>query len=89
MLSKPVSEAWLLYAIERRENPNKNCNDLENVKYGNKNEHALKIKLQEKLGEQATSDLLNDLIRQNKIRPEYINLPSFEDFRKRLTDKLH
>jgi hypothetical protein len=89
MLPKPVSEAWLLCAIERRNNTNKNCNYLENVEHGNGKDHALKIELENKLGEQPTRKLLNDLIKQFKIRQEDINLPSFEDFRQRLIDKLN
>jgi hypothetical protein len=84
MLPKPVSEAWILCAVYRNENPNRNCNDLENRKHGNRKEHALKYELEEKLGAQPTRELLNKKILSGEINHNNINLPSFNKFKERL-----
>jgi hypothetical protein len=85
MLPKPVSEAWILCAIYRSENPNRNCNNLENRRYGDGTDHALKYELEEQLGKQPTRELLNEKIASGEINPNHINLPSFNQFKERLS----
>ncbi|MDR0611308.1 MAG: hypothetical protein LBG58_14460, partial [Planctomycetaceae bacterium] len=88
MLPKPVSEAWILCAIYRNGNMNRNCNDLENKKHGDKPNHALKDELEEKLGAPPTRELLNEKILSGEINHNNINLPSFDQFKKRLNEVL-
>jgi hypothetical protein len=85
MLPKPVSEAWILCAIYRGENPNRNCNDLENRRHGDRTDHALKHELEEQLGEQPTRELLNEKISSGEINHNHINLSSFNQFKEYLT----
>jgi hypothetical protein len=84
MLPKPVSEAWILCAIYRSEDPNRSCNDLENRKHGDRTDHALKLELEQKLGAKPTCNLLNEKIKSNEITPNNINLPSFNQFKEQL-----
>ena len=88
MLPRPVSEAWLLCAIYRQENQNTNCDYLEEIKHGGKSEHALKIQLEEKIGQSITRELLNEYVKTGKITYTNINLPGFNDFQQRLTEIL-
>ncbi|MDR3199756.1 MAG: hypothetical protein LBU34_17965, partial [Planctomycetaceae bacterium] len=85
MLPKPVSEAWILCAVYRGENPNRNCNDLEEQKHGDRTDHALKHELREKLGSRPTRESLNEKIQSGEINLNNINLPSFNRFKERLT----
>jgi len=85
MIPKPVSEAWILCAIYRKENKDKNCGNLENQKRGSDpNRHASKIELENTLGEQPTREQLNHKIQTGKIDTSCINLDSFNRFKQQL-----
>ncbi|MDR1483365.1 MAG: hypothetical protein LBT09_00930 [Planctomycetaceae bacterium] len=88
MLPKPTSEAWILCAIYRSENPNGNCNDLENRKHGDRTNHVLKYELEQKLDAHPTRELLNEKILSGEINHNNINLPSFNQFKERLNEVL-
>jgi hypothetical protein len=88
MIPKPVSEAWILCAIYRKENIKHDSSKLENTKHGSDDKHSLKIELEKKLGERPTRELLNDKIQSGKIDEGYINLASFKIFKSRLTELL-
>jgi hypothetical protein len=90
MIPKPVSEAWILCAIYRKENPNRNCNDLENRTHGKGSEHTLKYELEKMLKKMPpTRELLNEKIQSGEINVDDINLPSFNRFKERLTQVLN
>jgi hypothetical protein len=88
MLPKPISEAWLLCAIYRKEDRNKNCNKLEERKHGQKKEHALKWELEKKIGEKPNRYNIISKIESDDIDVNNINLPSFIEFKKRLENVL-
>jgi hypothetical protein len=88
MLPKPVSEAWILCAIERKKNPGTNRNKLEKQEHGNRSDHALKYTLEQVIGEHPTRELLNEKIQSGEISVDDINLPSFNKFKERLEQVL-
>ena len=81
MLPKPVSEAWILCAIYRKENPNRSCNDLEDRKYGTGAEHSLKIELTDLPNINNDRDSLNEKVENLEIHYSFINLNSFNAFK--------
>jgi hypothetical protein len=89
MLPKPVSEAWILCAIYRKENSDINQDHLEDHRRGNQHDHALKYELEEAINEHPTRELLNEKIQSGEINVDDINLPSFNQFKERLTQVLN
>jgi hypothetical protein len=88
MLPCPISEAWLLCAIYRQENPHQNCDKLEKTRHGEQHDHALKIQFETLIGEHPSRELLNDHIISGKIDHTLIDLPSFNDFKRELVSKV-
>ncbi|MDR2172572.1 MAG: hypothetical protein LBP59_20725 [Planctomycetaceae bacterium] len=87
-LPKPVSEAWILCAIYRQNNQARDCSELENRRRGNQEDHALKYELEKQLKAIPERELLNRKIDSGEIDHNNINLPSFNAFKKRLTEVL-
>ena len=83
-VARPVSEAWWLSAIYRREyaNKDKDCKYLESTGYGKRDKHALKIELEEKLGTETNRTVLNDMVENRKIDYDLIDSESFLAFKK-------
>lgn len=84
MIPKPVSEAWILCAIYRMENENRNCDELENRTYGSGSQHALKTELESKLNAQAEPSLLNEKVKTGGIHFRFIDVNSFTEFKDHL-----
>ena len=80
-VARPVSEAWWLSAIYRSENKAKDCRFLETTNYGDGAEHALKIELEDKLGEVANRTVLNEKVTRQEIDYKLIDSDSFLAFR--------
>ena len=83
-VARPISEAWWLSAIYRREDANKDCKKLESRSYGGGVDHALKIELEEQLGEAPSRTVLNDMVTSRERETDYklIDSESFLAFRR-------
>ena len=74
MLPNPKSEVWLLCALK---NGYKSCNQLEDISGNDNSPNSAKSILQEYLGTEATQESLVELMKESVIRPDDINMPSF------------
>ena len=74
MLPNPKSEVWLLCALK---NNYQSCNQLEDISGNDNSQNSAKSILRECLGTEATQECLVELMKESVIRPEAINMPSF------------
>ena len=81
-VASPVSEAWWLSAIYRKEDNNKNCKYLESTSHGNGTDHALKNELETKLGTTPNRTVLNEMVDNREIDYTLIDSDSFLVFRR-------
>ena len=81
-VARPVSEAWWLSAIYRKEDNNKNCKYLESTNRGGETDHALKVELETKLGTTPSRAVLNDMVADREIDYTLIDSESFLAFRR-------
>ena len=82
IIPKPTSEAWLLCALQ--ENPYQGCAALENRSGSSNSPHSLKGAMEARLGHRPTRDELCDMVRNGTIDHRQIDMPSFNEFKKRL-----
>ncbi|MCF4114925.1 MULTISPECIES: hypothetical protein [Dethiosulfovibrio] len=81
MVPKTKSECWLLCAVQEGQSY-RDCARFEELSGNDSSEKgAPKKVLREALGEEGTSELLNDLIRNGTIDPIRIDMPSFNAFK--------
>ncbi len=82
MIPKPTSEAWLLCAL--RKNAYHTCAALENRSGNPRSPHSLKGELEKRLGHPPTREELCQLVTDGRIDQRKIDMPSFNEFKKRL-----
>lgn len=81
MVAKPISEAWILCALQYAYH---NCSTLENITASKKSPYSLKSQLEEHLGQTVTRTLLNNKIDDGEIDFTCINdMPSLNKFKER------
>jgi hypothetical protein len=81
MIPHPKSEAWILCALKKGY---QSCESLESRSGNDASPHSLKAELAKFLDMPVTRDSLNTLIQDERIQPERIDMPSFNDFKERL-----
>jgi hypothetical protein len=81
-VARPISEAWWLSAIYRKEDSAKDCRYLEETPHGGKADHALKVGLREKLGTESNRTILNAMVTNRDIDYKLIDSESFLAFRR-------
>ena len=86
MLAKPVSEAWMLCGLYKKNNPTQDCSYLENVKYGTGSWHQLKDVLAKELGEDPDRETLCEKVKSGEINFDLVDLESYKKFRERLEE---
>lgn len=86
MIPKPVSEAWFLCAIDKKQNPNMNCSSLEEETYGSGNQHQLKNQLENKLAAKPDREILCEKVKSQEINFALVDLESYKKFKNRLHD---
>ena len=82
MVPRPESEAWLLCALKNP--PYQNCNVLEDEPGNDNSPRDLKSQLATTVGHDPTAQEQADWVREGRVDPEKITLPSFQCFRKAL-----
>jgi hypothetical protein len=87
MIPKPKSEAWLLCALKSNQ-PYQHCGRLEAVSGNDRAPRALKIQLEDALGDPPTATLLAQLVKGRRVDATRIDMPSFDRFRRRLESVL-
>lgn len=80
MVPRPKSEAWMLCGLLKRENPEIDCNWLEEEPGNDASPKSLKAQLSQHLGGQSTAEQQADLVKDGQINPQLIDLPSFTAF---------
>jgi hypothetical protein len=85
MVPKPKSEAWLLCAVQQ--NPYDHCSRFEDISGNDASPNPAKKQLNEFLAarEMQLADLC-DMIRNGRIQPAQIVMPSYDRFRARLEE---
>lgn len=84
MLPKPKSEVWMLCAIKGR--PYQNCVSLEDISGNDASPNSAKKQLDSALAARSTTrEKLSDMVADGRINPDHIDMPSFNEFRQRLT----
>ncbi|WP_017905494.1 hypothetical protein [Pseudomonas asplenii] len=87
MLPKPKSEAWLLCAFRQ---PNyQHCAALEQASGNDDSPDSLKSQLERVRNGLTSAAEINDSIRDGDLDPHRIDMHSFNEFRKRLSDVIH
>lgn len=86
MIPRPKSEAWLLCAL--RNPPYQHCNALEEASGNDKSPQSLKSQLESLIGYSPTAQEQADWVREGRVDPEKITMPSFQDFRETLSRAL-
>jgi len=79
MIPKPVSEAWLVCALQ--EHPYQNCAGLENL-----SPQSLKRRLEQLLGRRPSRKELVQMVADRTIDVDRLKMPSFTAFRSRLEE---
>lgn len=87
MMPKPKSEAWLLCAL--KSNPYQHCAALENESGNDSSPNSLKSQLDISIGWHASIEELSDWIRNGRIDPGRINMPSMEAFKQELSQAMN
>lgn len=85
MVPKPKSEAWVLCALR---DGYEHCHRLEDESGNDQSPNSLKSQLKKYLGEEPTTDLLNEKIENGEIDIDRIDMPSANSFKTRLNDVL-
>ncbi|MEX0727429.1 MAG: hypothetical protein WD065_14230 [Planctomycetaceae bacterium] len=86
VLPKPKSEAWWICALKK--NPYRDCRQLEDRSGNDDSPKSLKKELKILLGEPASRELLNQKVEDHDVDFDRIDMPSYNEFRKRLEDVL-
>lgn len=84
MIPKPKSEAWLLCAV--KDNSYQHCQKLEDESGNDTSQRPLKDQLSEALQGDASTEQLNDMIRNHHIDVHRIDMPSFNVFKDNLKE---
>lgn len=79
MVPKPKSEAWLLCAL--KSNSYQNCAALENESGNDASPNSLKMQLDVAVGSHASAEELSDWVREGRIDPGMIDMPSLDAFK--------
>ncbi|MBI5655520.1 MAG: hypothetical protein HZC44_01330 [Geobacter sp.] len=79
MVPKPKSEAWLMCAL--KDNPYTHCTALEEESGNDASPISLKRQLAAIIGDQVSSEDLAEWVREGRIDPGRIGMPSFDAFR--------
>ncbi len=87
MLPQPKSDAWLLCALKKSQ-PYLHCDRFEAESGNDDAPNSLKKQLEGVLGEAPSAAMLSDLVCSGKIDANQIDMPSFNEFRKRLKECL-
>jgi len=82
MLPKPKSEAWLLCAL--KPDPYQRCEALEDEPGNDDSPRALKSQLAARVGHEAGADEQAEWVRDGRVDPAQIQMPSFEAFKQAL-----
>ena len=87
MVPQPKSEAWMLCAL--KSNPYHGCDELENASGNDASHHALKKMLKTAMqGEEPTAEAQATAVRDGRVDPFRITMPSFKSFRTALDEAL-
>lgn len=84
MIPKPKSEAWLLCAV--KPNPYQHCQLLENESGNDRSANPLKRQLENALEGQSSAQEISDKLSNGDIDVLRIDMPSFNTFKRDLTD---
>ena len=82
MVPRPKSEAWLLCAMKNP--PYQHCNVLEDEPGNDNSPQALKLQLETVVGHNLSAQEQADWVRECRVEPEKITMPSFQRFREAL-----
>lgn len=82
MVPRPKSEAWLLCALKNP--PYQHCNALEDEPGNDNSLRDLKSQLATTVGHDPSAQEQADWVREGRVDPEKITMPSFQCFRKAL-----
>lgn len=82
MLPRPKSEAWLLCALKAQ--PYQHCAALEDASGNDDSPNSLKIKLDALIGHKAGAEEQAQWVKDGRIDPDRLDMPSFLIFRKHL-----
>lgn len=82
MLPRPKSEAWLLCAL--KEPPYQHCARLEDTSGNDGSPNSLKRQLAALIGREPGAEEQSDWVRDGRVDPDRLNLPSFQAFTLRL-----
>ena len=83
MLPEPRSEAWLLCALKKSQ-PYQHCDGFEAESGNDDAPNSLKRQLEGVLGKTLSAGMLSYLVCSGKVDANQIDMPSFNEFRKRL-----
>lgn len=86
MVPRPKSEAWLLCAL--KEPAYQHCEALEDAPGNDRSPRSLKGRLTETIGHEATAEEQAQWVRERRVDPAQIEMPSFEAFRGALEQAL-
>jgi hypothetical protein len=86
MVPRPKSEAWMLCGLMKHQNGSQNCHWLEEESGNDASPNSLKKQLADYIGydRHPTAEEQAELVRNGRIDPERIDLPSFLAFREAL-----
>lgn len=79
MVPRPKSEAWLLCGL--KEQPYQHCAVLEDAPGNDGSPKALKTRIEALLGHEASAEEQAGWVRDGRIDPQHIDMPSFAEFR--------
>lgn len=86
MMPKPKSEAWFICALKKH--PYRGCAKLEERSGNDDSPKSLKKELDKLLGQPVTREALNRMVEDRDVDFNQIDMPSFNEFRRRLHDVL-
>lgn len=82
MIPRPKQEAWLLCAI--RSPSYHNCSELEGLSGNDSSPRSIKSLLEQACGSSVNTELMCEWIRDGRVDPDKIAMPSFRHFREAL-----
>lgn len=86
MVPRPKSEAWLLCALKNA--PYQHCQTLEDAPGNDASPRSLKKQLAAVIDHDPSAQEQADWVREGRVDPEQIDMPSFTAFRKALDSAL-
>jgi hypothetical protein len=87
MVPQPKSEAWLLCALQAK--PYQNCTRLEAISGNDDSPQSAKKQLESALGHKPNATELADLVSNGSVDVQQIDMPSFDEFRQRMSAVAH